>query len=202
MGGIAWEAIQRFSDPVPVHSLTIMVVAAIAIVINGFSAWLFASGRKGDINVRGAFLHMLSDAVVSFGVVCAGGLIYLTGWLWLDPAVTLIIVGVIVYGTWGLLKDSFRMALAAVPSGVDPTKVRSYLEKLPGVTRVHDLHIWPMSTTQTAMTCHLVIPSGHPGDIFTAEVAEYLREEHAIEHVTIQVELNEIECKQRGEGVV
>jgi cobalt-zinc-cadmium efflux system protein len=203
MGGIAWEAILRFSEPVQVQGVTVMAVAGIGIIINGISAWLFASGRKGDLNVRGAFLHMLSDAVVSFGVVCAGGLILLTGWLWLDPLMTLIIVVVIVYGTWGLFKDSFRMALAAVPGGIDPAKVRQYLETLPGVSRVHDLHIWPMSTTQTALTCHLVMPDGHPGDTFNAELAEHLRDQFSIEHTTVQIELAEdADCHQRSDTVV
>ncbi|MBS0278104.1 MAG: cation transporter [Proteobacteria bacterium] len=195
LGGIAWEAIRRFAEPVEVHGTIVMTVAAIGIVINGISAWLFASGRKGDINVRGAYLHMLSDAVVSFGVVCAGGLIILTGWTWLDPAVTLIIVGVIVHGTWGLLRDSWGMALAAVPRGIEPDAVRAYLSTLAGVKRIHDLHIWPMSTTETALTCHLVVPDGHPGDGFTMQIAQELRERFKIGHSTIQVELGEdVDC--------
>ena len=203
MGGIAWEAIRRFSEPVAVHGGTVMVVAGIGIVLNAVSAYLFASGRKGDLNVRAAFVHMLSDAVVSFGVVCAGGVIVLTGWLWLDPAVTLIIVAVIVHGTWTLLKDSFRMALAAVPAGIDPAAVRDFLGGLPGVARVHDLHIWPMSTTETALTCHLVMPDGHPGDTFTARVAERLHETFKIEHTTVQIELSEdADCRLSSEEVV
>lgn len=195
LGGIAWEAIQRFSEPVEVQGKIVMAVAAVGIVINGISAWLFASGRKGDINVRGAFLHMLSDAFVSFGVVCAGGLILFTGWVWLDPAVTLVIVGIIVYGTWGLLRDSWGMALAAVPRGIDPEKVRDYLGSLPGVRIIHDLHIWPMSTTETALTCHLVMPSGHPGDQFTMDIAHELHERFGIGHATVQVEVSEAQCK-------
>ena len=203
MGGIAWEAIQRFSAPVEIEGRTVMVVAGIGIVVNGICAWLFASGREGDINVRGAFLHMLSDALVSFGVVCAGGLILLTGWLWLDPAVTLVIVGVIVYGTWGLLKDSFRMAMAAVPANIDPARVKEYLTALNGVSRVHDLHIWPMSTTHTALTCHLVMPDGHPGDAFTAQISETLHKEFGIEHTTVQIELAEdADCKQRPDEMI
>jgi cobalt-zinc-cadmium efflux system protein len=198
MGGIAWEAIRRFSAPVEVEGRTVMVVAGIGIVINGVCAWLFAAGREGDINVRGAFLHMLSDALVSFGVVCAGGMILFTGWLWLDPAVTLVIVGVIVYGTWGLLKDSFRMALAAVPANIDPARVKAHLAALNGVSRVHDLHIWPMSTTHTALTCHLVMPEGHPGDAFTAQLSEALHKQFGIDHTTVQIELAEdSDCKQR-----
>lgn len=191
MGGIAWEALRRFSEPVAVHGNTVMIVAAIAIVVNGASAWLFAAGRKGDINVRGAFLHMLSDALVSFGVVCAGALISITGWLWLDPAMTLVIVAVVVSGTWGLLSDSFRMALAAVPDNVDPEAVRAHLKRLPGVSCIHDLHIWPMSTTETALTCHLVMPKGHPGDEFTMDLAHELMERFHIQHTTVQVEVAE-----------
>lgn len=191
LGGIAWEAIRRFSEPVVVQGNIVMAVAAAGIVINGISAWLFASGRDRDINVRGAFLHMLSDAVVSFGVVCAGGLIILTSWQWLDPAVTLIIVVVIIHGTWGLLKDSFGMAMAAVPPTIEPTAVRQHLSELPGVSRIHDLHIWPMSTTETALTCHLIIPTGHPGDEFTMRVALELRERFSIDHTTIQIEISE-----------
>jgi cobalt-zinc-cadmium efflux system protein len=191
LGGIAWEAIRRFSEPVAVHGNIVIAVAAIGIAINGISAWLFASGRKGDINVRGAYLHMLSDALVSFGVVCAGALIVLTGWTWLDPAVTLIIVVIIIRGTWGLLKDSLSMAMAAVPSGIEPKEVRHFLSTLPSVSRIHDLHIWPMSTTETALTCHLIIPTGHPGDEFTLRVAHELRDRFKIEHATIQIETNE-----------
>ena len=203
LGGIAWEAIQRFSEPVEVHGKTVMAVAAIGIVINGVCAWLFASGRKGDINVRGAFLHMLSDAVVSFGVVIAGGLILLTGAYWLDPAVTLLIVAVIVYGTWGLLRDSLGMALAAVPRGIDPAIVAEYLNSLPGVSRIHDLHIWPMSTTETALTCHLVIPQGHPGDAFIVRAADELQARYKIHHTTIQIEVTEdADCKLRDGDAV
>lgn len=203
LGGIAWEAIQRFTEPVAVDGNIVMAVAAVGIVINGISAWLFASGRKGDINVRGAFLHMLSDALVSFGVVCAGGLIVLTGWLWLDPVVTLVIVAIIIYGTWGLLRDSLSMAMAAVPAGIEPKEVRRYLNELPGVSRVHDLHIWPMSTTETALTCHLVMPSGHPGDAFTMSVAHGLRDKFKIGHATVQIEISEdTDCALSPDEVV
>ena len=203
MGGIAWEAIRRLSEPVHVEGRVVMVVAATAIVINGISAWLFAPGRHGDINIRGAFLHMLSDALVSLGVVIAGGMIVLTGWLWLDPIATLVIVAVIVFGTWDLLKDSFQMALAGVPNGIDPTKVRVFLSDLPGVSRVHDLHIWPLSTTQTALTCHLVMPEGHPGDQFTSKIAERLFTQFNIEHSTLQIELSEeADCRQRDDDAI
>jgi cobalt-zinc-cadmium efflux system protein len=203
LGGIAWEAIGRFSEPVEVHGSIVMVVAGIGIVINGISAWLFASGREGDINVRGAFQHMLSDAVVSVGVVIAGGLILLTGAYWLDPAVTLVIVVIIVYGTWGLLRDSLGMALAAVPRGIDPEQVGAYLRSLPGVTLIHDLHIWPMSTTETALTCHLVVPAGHPGDEFIVRAAGELESRFKIHHTTIQIEVTEdADCKLRHDDAI
>jgi cobalt-zinc-cadmium efflux system protein len=163
VGAIAWEAIQRFSQPAPVAARTVMIVAAVGIAINGLTAWMFASGRKSDINIRGAFLHMAADAAVSAGVVVAGGLILLTGWQWVDPAVSLVICAIIVWSTWGLLKDSVRMSLAAVPGNIDASSVSAYLRQLPGVVQLHDLHIWPVSTTETALTCHLVIPGGHPG---------------------------------------
>jgi cobalt-zinc-cadmium efflux system protein len=191
MGGIGWEAIRRFSEPAPVQGNIVALVAAVGIAINGISAWLFASGREGDLNVRGAFLHMLSDALVSFGVLIAGALIALTGRLWLDPAVTLLIVVVSVYGTWDLLRDSWGMALAAVPSEIEPGAVRDYLTGLAGVSRIHDLHIWSMSTTETALTCHLVMPAGHPGDRFTMEIANALHERFNIGHTTLQIEVSE-----------
>jgi len=190
VGAIAWEAIQRFAHPEPVAAKTVMIVAAIGIAINGLTAWMFASGRKGDINIRGAFLHMAADAAVSAGVVVAGGVILLTQWHWVDPVVSLVICLVIVWSTWGLLKDSVRMSLAAVPPGLEPGEVRSFLEQLPGVTNLHDLHIWPMSTTETALTCHLVMPAGHPGDGFLMETAHELEHRFSIGHTTIQIELN------------
>jgi cobalt-zinc-cadmium efflux system protein len=198
LGGIAWEAIQRFSEPVEVRGSVVMGVAAIGIMVNGLSAWLFAAGRKGDINVRSAFWHMLSDALVSFGVVIGGGLIVLTGAYWIDPVVTLLIVAVIVYGTWGLLRDSLGMALAAVPQKIDPEQVSKFLSALPGVIRIHDLHIWPMSTTETALTCHLIMPSGHPGDEFILHAADELHVRFEIQHTTLQIEVTEdAECRLR-----
>jgi cobalt-zinc-cadmium efflux system protein len=188
VGAISWEAIQRFGRPETVAGKTVMIVAAVGILVNGVTAWMFASGRGSDINVRGAFLHMAADAAVSAGVVVAGGVILLTGWHWVDPAASLAISGVIFWSTWGLLRDSIRMSLSAVPAGIDPAAVRAYLEALPGVNELHDLHIWPMSTTETALTCHLVIPGGHPGDAFLANCARELRHRFAIGHVTIQIE--------------
>ena len=187
-GAIAWEAILRLLDPQPVAGPTVMVVAAIGIAINGFTAWLFAAGRKDDLNIRGAYLHMAADAAVSAGVVVAGLVIYLTGWLWLDPTVSLVIAVIIVAGTWGLLRDSVAMSLAAVPAGVDPAKVRETLAARPGVTEVHHIHIWSLSTNEVALTAHLVMPAGHPGDHFLHDVAATLKTHHRIGHPTLQIE--------------
>ena len=187
-GGIAWEAIQRFAHPEPVAGATVIGVAALGIVVNGATALLFMSGRKGDLNIRGAFLHMAADAVVSLGVVLAGvGIVY-TGWLWLDPVTSLAISVVIVAGTWGLLRDSVRLALHAVPQGIETERVRAYLAGVPGVVEVHDLHIWGMSTTDNALTAHLVMPTGYPGDALVAGITEQLHERFNIGHATIQVE--------------
>jgi cobalt-zinc-cadmium efflux system protein len=189
IGGISWEALQRLGHPETVSGGTVMIVAAIGIVINGVCAWLFASGRKGDLNLRGAFAHMAADALVSAGVVVAGLVILLTGWRWLDPLVSLVVNAVIVWGTWGLLRDAVGMSMAAVPAEIDPAAVRRFLESRNGVTSLHDLHIWPMSTTETALTCHLVMPSGHPGDAFIHELCEGLAARFKINHTTLQIEL-------------
>ncbi len=191
VGAIGWEAIQRLARPEPVTGITVMIVAAVGIAINGLTAWLFASGRKQDINIRGAFLHMAADALVSAGVVIAGGVILLTNWQWVDPITSLAICAVITWSTWGLLKDSVRMSLGAVPPGIEPSAVRAYLEQQPGVSRLHDLHIWPMSATETALTCHLVMPAGHPGDKFLMQTAHELEHRFAIGHATIQIETDE-----------
>lgn len=194
IGAIAFEAIQRLMHPQPVEGGVIMAVAAVGIVINGITAWLFASGRKGDINIRGAFLHMAADAAVSAGVVAAGFLVIKTGWLWLDPATSLVIVAVILFGTWGLLKSSVAMSLDRVPEAIAPAKVDAALKELPGVTKVHDLHIWSMSTTDVALTCHLVMPAGCPGDAFLHDTAEMLHDRFEIGHSTIQIERDESEA--------
>ncbi|RBP01051.1 cobalt-zinc-cadmium efflux system protein [Roseiarcus fermentans] len=188
VGAISWEAVLRFADPAPVAEKTVMIVAAVGVLVNGVTAWLFASGQKGDINLRGAFLHMASDALVSAGVVVAGLVILLTGWLWLDPLTSLVVNAVIVWGTWGLLRDSLGMSMAAAPAGVDPGQVRSFLAGRPGVSAVHDLHIWPISTTETALTCHLVMPAGHPGDAFLHGLAVDLARRFRIGHPTVQIE--------------
>ncbi|MCW2285775.1 cobalt-zinc-cadmium efflux system protein [Rhodoblastus acidophilus] len=190
VGAIAWEAIWRLGEPQPVAGAVVMWVAAAGIVVNGFTAWLFASGGKDDINLRGAFLHMASDALVSAGVVAVGAAIALTGALWLDPVVSLIISGLIIWGTWRLLVESLSMSLAAVPPRIDPAKVREFLCAKPGVAALHDLHIWPMSTTHVALTCHLVMPTGHPGDAFLHELAQELAEKFGIDHPTVQIEID------------
>lgn len=203
-GAIAWEALQRLSNPAPVPGLTIIVVAAIGVVINTATALLFMQGQHGDLNRRGVFLHMAADAAVSLGVVLAGGLMLWTGWLWLDAAAGLVIVAVIIIGTWGLLKDSLAMALHAVPSGIDPEAVSHYLKALPGVTAIHDLHIWGMSTAETALTVHLIIPGARPGDAFYAELSRQLEQRFGIHHCTVQVESgdSEISCRLAPEDVV
>ena len=194
LGAILFETIDRLFDPAPVRGWVMIAVAGVGIVINTATALLFARGRKHDINIRGAFLHMAADALVSVGVVVAGVVILYTGAWWVDPATSLAIVAVIAFGTWGLLKDSVKMSLQAVPDHVDQDEVRAFLEGLPGVTAVHDLHIWPMSTTETALTAHLVIPGGYPGGAFLHEVAHELEHRFRIEHATVQVETAADDC--------
>lgn len=188
-GAIILEAVQRLLKPEPVATMTVIVVAAIGIAINGATAALFAAGRDSDLNIRGAYLHMAADAAISAGVVVAGGVIWATGWFWLDPLVSLAIVVIIVGGTWGLLRESTAMSLAAVPAAIDPGAVRAYLGGRPGVASIYDLHIWPMSTTETALTAHLVTPGGHPGDAFLAETCHELGHRFGIGHATLQIEL-------------
>jgi cobalt-zinc-cadmium efflux system protein len=187
-GAILIETIDRLFDPQPVPGLTMILVAAVGIAINTVTALLFARGRKHDINVRAAFVHMAADALVSLGVVIAGALILWTGQWWIDPVASLVIVVVIGLGTWGLLRDSVKMALLAVPDSIHEGEVRAFLAGLPGVTAVHDLHIWPMSSTETALTAHLVIPGGHRGDGFLHEVGHELDHRFGIGHATVQVE--------------
>lgn len=200
MGAIAWEAIQRLSNLTPVSGSTIIGVAFVGIIINGITALMFMSGREQDLNIKGAFLHMAADTLVSLGVVLAGIAILTTGWLWFDPVVSLIIVVVIVSGTWGLLRDSINLALDAVPGGIEPQAVRTYLAELPGVVEVHDLHIWAMSTTETALTAHLVMLTGNPGDAFLSRISMELHDNFGIEHTTIQIETGNFlrHCDQKS----
>jgi cobalt-zinc-cadmium efflux system protein len=205
VGAIAVEAINRFAAPQPVATGAVMVVAAIGIVVNGATA-LLLRGRHHhhDLNIRAAFVHMVADAGVSLGVVVTGALILATSWLWLDPAASLVVALVIVAGSWRLLRDAVNMALDAVPAGIDPAAVRDHLAAVAGVCAVHDLHIWPMSTTETALTCHLVIPAGHPGDQALAVLAGDLHERFGIEHATIQVETGDPEhpCRLGPDHVI
>ena len=190
-GAIALEAFRRLAEPAPVAGATVMIVAGAGIVINGFSAWLLMAGNKGDLNVHGAFLHLVADALVSVGVVIAGGIIILTGWNWVDPAVSLIIAVVIVWGTWNLLRDSFQLSMNAVPKGIVLGEVRAHLQSLPHVTAVHDLHVWAMSTTENALTAHLVMDNGHPGDKFLEQLGHELDRRFKIQHATVQIEIGD-----------
>lgn len=191
VGAIALEASRRFAAPPPVEGMTVMIVAGIGIVINAATAIMFARGRKGDINIRGAYLHMAADAAVSAGVVAGGALILWSGVAWIDPALSLIIVAVILWSTWGLLRESLAMALHAVPPGIDAEWVEALLAAMPGVERVHDLHIWPMSTTEVALTAHLLMPGGHPGDALLDDIQHQLAHEFGIGHATLQIELGD-----------
>jgi len=195
-GGIAFEAVQQLLHPEPVGGLTVSVVAGVGILINGFSAWLFMSGSKDDINIRGAYLHMAADAAISLGVLIAGVIVRYSGWNWLDPLVSMVIVAFIAVSTWSLLTQSLRMMLAAVPDNVDRAGIEQFLRRQPGVSEVCDLHIWAMSTTENALTAQLVTPSGYPGDAAIDAITKELREEFSIQHSTLQIRLgaSEQEC--------
>jgi len=203
-GGIAWEALWRLSHPVAVAGGLVALVAAIGIAVNGATALLFARGRGADLNIRSAFAHMAADALIALGVVAAGVAIMSTGWHWLDPAVGLVVSATIVYGTWDLVRQALSLALDAVPQGVDADAVRAHLLAQPGVAALHDLHIWGMSTTETALTCHLVMPGGHPGDAALSRVAHELEHRFGIHHATIQIEIGDSDavCALTPEHVV
>lgn len=188
VGAIAWEAVQRLIHPEPVVAGIVMAVAAVGILVNGATAMLFASGRKGDLNVHAAFMHMMADAGVSAAVVVAGLVISFTGWLWVDPVVSLAVNAVILFATWGILRQAVTMAVAGVPRSVDLAAVRRHLAAMPGVSDVHDLHIWPLSTTETALSCHLVMPAGHPGDAYLVAAGTELKQRFGIGHPTFQIE--------------
>lgn len=191
VGGILWEAAERLRDPSTIHAPTVMWVAGIGIVINGLTAWMFVSGSKDDLNIRGAFTHMAADALVSLGVVISAAILMATGWGWIDPLVSILVSLVIVLGTWTLLRDSLNLALDAVPDGIETDRIAGYLKSLDGVSEIHDLHIWGMSTTENAMTAHLVMPAGHPGDTFLTETARGLERKFRIHHTTIQIEIGD-----------
>ncbi len=204
LGGIAWESVERLSSPQPVDGVIIIVVAAIGVVINTATALLFVKGQKHDLNIRAAYLHMAADAAISLGVVIAGVAIMLTGWLWLDPLISLFIVVVILLGTWHLLRDSINLSIDAVPQGINVAEIKSYLSALKNVSDIHDLHVWALSTTETALTVHLVTNHELIDNCFLEEIQEHLHQHFNIAHATIQVEnekgdyncaLNREECK-------
>ncbi|EIF51684.1 cation diffusion facilitator family transporter [Sulfurovum sp. AR] len=204
LGGIAWESIERLSSPEPVNGMIIIVVAAIGVVINTATALLFVKGQKHDLNIRAAYLHMAADAAISLGVVVAGIAIMITGWLWLDPVISLFIVLFILIGTWSLLKDSIDLSIDAVPQGIDVQHIKNYLTGLKNVTEIHDLHIWALSTTETALTVHLVTTHELIDNCFLEKIQEHLHHHFDISHATIQIEneaddytciLNRDECK-------
>ena len=188
-GAILAEAVGRLLHPAPVAGFDVFVVATIGMAVNGFSAWLFMRGQKDDLNIRGAFLHMAADAGVSAAVAVSGLLILATGQSWIDPLMSIVVVLVILYGTWGLLRESVRLALAAVPENVDIMRVRSFLSQQEGVVDVHDLHVWALSTTGCALSAHLVMPTGHPGDAALDRMVESLEVRFGMRHVTLQVDL-------------
>ncbi len=188
VGAIIWEAIERLEQPQPVGGVTVMIVAAVGIVINGITALLFASGRHEDLNIRGAFLHMAADAGVSLGVVVSGALMLATGWLWLDPLVSILVAVVILLGTWGLLRDSVNLALAGVPASIDLGAVQSYFAAVPEVHGVHDLHVWALSTTEPALTAHLVVGDRSADDALIRRIEQDLHDRFGIEHTTLQLE--------------
>ena len=194
IGAITLEAVRRIGAQPEVPGLDIAAVAAIGIAVNALTAWLFARGRDGDVNIRGAYLHMAADALVSAGVVAAGIAIWLTGAGWIDPLISLVIAALIFWQTWGLLRETVEMALAAVPRGIDYDGVKAALAGLPGVTEVHDLHIWPMSTTEPGLTAHLCVPAGWPGDTFLRDAEAMLHERFGIGHATLQVETTAHDC--------
>lgn len=203
VGGIVWEAIQRLIDPVKVGGMTVIWVAAVGVVINTLTALLFFAGRKHDLNIKGAFLHMAADAAVSVGVVIAGLVIYFSDAFWVDPLTSLLVAAVILIGTWGLLKDSANLAMQGVPREIDSQEVRAYLNQLPGVEGVHDIHIWAMSTTEVALTAHLIRPGLQDNDELLAEISRELHDRFGIEHVTVQIErdLEAVACRQVPHGM-
>lgn len=191
LGGIAWESVERFLEPSPANGLVIIVVAAIGVVINTATALLFVSGQKDDLNIRGAYLHMAADAGVSMGVVIAGVAIMITGWLWLDPMISLLIVFVVLLGTWNLLKDSLNLSIDAVPKGIDISQIRTYLMGLGDVSDIHDLHVWALSTRQNALSVHIIRRDVKLDNDFLDAIQEHLHHHFNISHVTVQVESEE-----------
>lgn len=202
IGGVIWEALRRLENPPAVAGVTVMIVAAIGVVINAATAFMFMRGRKGDLNIRGAYLHMIADTAISAGVVVSGAIILATDWNWVDPAVSLVVSAIIVFGTWSLLRESVRMTFAAVPANVDPNEVRGFLAGQAGVVAVHDLHIWSISTTEIALTAHLVMPGGHPGDQALEAISEKLQHDYGIGHATLQIETSGAQCRLAPDHIV
>jgi cobalt-zinc-cadmium efflux system protein len=203
-GALAWEAVQRLSQPQAVQGGLVIAVSLAGVAVNGVTAWLFVQGARGDLNLRGAYLHMVADAAVSLAVAVGGAVVLFSGWALLDPLLTLAVSVFIVWGTWDLLRQSVRLALQAVPAGIDAQRVHAQLAALPGVSEVHDLHIWAMSTTENALTAHLVMPAGHPGDAFLQHLCQDLQERFGIHHSTVQIELADTgrDCQLAPEHVV
>ena len=190
-GGLTWESIRRLLAPEPTRGATMIAVALVGAFINAAAALLFMRGGEGDLNVRSAFLHLASDAVLALGVAITGALIVATGWLWLDPAVSIVLAIAILAGTWSLMRKSLNLMLDAVPEGIDPGEVKAYLGALPGVVEVHDLHIWAMSTTETALTAHVVMPRASLRPTFLTDVCKELHAKFHIEHSTLQIDPEE-----------
>ena len=188
VGGISIETFRKFMFPQPTQGKTMMLVAGIGVVVNALTAFFFFKGKENDLNIKSAFLHMAGDAGVSLGVVLAGLIIIFTGWMWVDPLISILILVIITIGTWSVLKKSLLLSMDAVPEHIDPENVRNYLNNLPGVTNVHDIHIWAMSTTEYALTAHLNIPAPDSNDNFLTETAEVLNNKFGISHTTIQIE--------------
>lgn len=191
---IVWEAVDRISSPHTFATTPVMLIATVGIAINGFTAWLFMRGSKTDLNVRGAYLHMVADAAVSAGVVVSALVVGFTAWYWLDSAVSIVIAIVIAWGTWGLLSNSLRLSLDGVPAHIDAKAIEAFFTAEPEVSELHDLHIWALSTEAVALTAHVVCPKGHPGDAWLARVSEALHEQFDIDHATIQIETGEMDC--------
>jgi cobalt-zinc-cadmium efflux system protein len=200
VGGICWEAVRRLASPLPPPGTTVVWIAAVGIAINTATALLFLRGGKRDVNIRGAFLHMAADAAVSLGVVIAGIVMQLTAWAWIDPVVSLAIAAIILLGTWSLFRESLDLALDAVPAGIDPVAVHSYLSGVPGVAAVHDLHIWALGTSEAALTAHLVMPEPADHDRLLADLSRELHDRFGIEHATVQIEHGSSEACPTGAG--
>jgi len=188
LGGIVWEAVGRFNDPKAVDSLVIIIVAGIGVLINSITAWLFVQGQQQDLNIKGAFLHMVADALISLGVVISGLVIMKTGLMIIDPAISIFVAIIILFGTLGLLKDSFNLAIDAVPEKIDIPEIKTYFSNLSSVTQIHDLHVWALSTTETALSIHLVVTDERISNNFLQQIQSDLHEHYHIEHATIQLE--------------